>query len=549
MPVPFRIGISILWLLLVSAAPLRAEEKEPNLAGDPEIVSVFPMGARQGAVLQAQVRGRNLNGTYAVWFSSPHLQARVEAVEEISDLKAVPQDETRTKEGHRVLLRLGIDATAGVGNLSVRLLSPRGVSNALSFNVTGDPVIREIEASHPLPDQAQEIHFPVIVNGRLSAREERSTGTDLTSSRIKGCSSKSGGALGSWSCTRLSAAGLNAGRAIRLAINERAKPRLSYRFQKEGQYLLQVKSLLSDGGPDTVYQLRVAPASRAMTSQAGKETGRPAKSGQLVERTFTRKLAPNRLQVLWSRTVQKPVRPAMAPVVAAVIEEREPNETAGQALKIAVPIIIEGAIDRPGDVDCFQFQVQQGDQLAFEVETPQSGPLLFNPRLGITDQDGNEFLTNIYKRIVRNFTFYQKDIQPKTVYTFRLGGNYTLQVRDLTSRHGDPSFLYRVLIRPQVPHAGEVRVLQDRINLKRGKARKLTLITEQEEGFDGEIALSVENLPEGVRIYPGTDVEPPRGPPVDEGYKERFVPKRRRPRSCCSLVRMLHSHGPRNLSV
>ena len=286
-----------------------------------------------------------------------------------------------------------------------------------------------------------------------------------------------------------------------------------------------------------------------MTSQAGKETGRPAKSGQLVERTFTRKLAPNRLQVLWSRTVQKPVRPAMAPVVAAVIEEREPNETAGQALKIAVPIIIEGAIDRPGDVDCFQFQVQQGDQLAFEVETPQSGPLLFNPRLGITDQDGNEFLTNIYKRIVRNFTFYQKDIQPKTVYTFRLGGNYTLQVRDLTSRHGDPSFLYRVLIRPQVPHAGEVRVLQDRINLKRGKARKLTLITEQEEGFDGEIALSVENLPEGVRIYPGTDVEPPRGPPVDEGYKERFVPKTQKATVLLFAGANAPLHGPRNLSV
>ena len=68
-------------------------------------------------------------------------------------------------------------------------------------------------------------------------------------------------------------------------------------------------------------------------------------------------------------------------------------------------------------------------------------------------------------------------------------------------------------------------MLQDRVNLKRGSARKLTLITEQEEGFDGEIALSVENLPEGVDAYPGTDVEPDRGPPLDEGYKERFVPK------------------------
>ena len=536
MPVPFRIGIPILCLLLASAAPLRAEEKEPNLAGDPEIVSIFPMGGRQGAVHQAQVRGRNLNGTYAVWFSSPHLQARVEAVEEVGDLKPVPQDETRTKEGHRVLLRLGIEPAAGVGDHSVRLLSPRGVSNALSFNVTGDPVIREMEVPHQLPDQAQEMHFPVIVNGRLSQGGEVDWyGFDVLQDQE--LLFEVTGSVGQLELYQAAGSWFDAERAIRLAINERAKPRLSYRFQEESQYLLQVKSLLGNGGPDTVYQLRVASASRAATAQAGKETGWPAKSGQLVERTFTRKLEPNRLQVLGSRTVQKPVRPAMtrsgvaaggggdrvtqaqersmdrsaAPVVAAVIEEREPNETSGQALEIAVPTIIEGVIDRPGDVDCFQFQVQQGDQLAFEVETPQSGPPLFNPRLGIRDEDGNEFLTNIYKRIVRNFTFYQKDIQPKTVYTFRLGGNYTLQVRDLTSRHGDPSFLYRVLIRPQVPHAGEVRVLQDRVNLKRGNARKLTLITEQEEGFEGEIALSVENVPEGVDIYPGTDVEPPRG--------------------------------------
>ena len=537
----------LLWLCIL---PLVAQEKVDNPAGEPEMVSIFPMGGRQGSAFQVEVRGRNLEGTYALWSSSPHLQARVEAVEDVEDLKEDPLDETKKKKGRRVLLHLGIDPETGAGNYPIRLVSPRGVSNALSFNVVSEPVIREIEAAHQRPDQAQQVDFPVIVNGRLSQGGEVDYyGFDVVKGQqlvfeLTGSVKQLGlyEARGSW---------FDPKRAVRLAVREREKPRLRYRFQNGGHYLLQVQSFFGDGGRDMTYQLRIAPPDLRAASPSGEEMGRLGGPRDLVERTFTRRLEPDRLQLLWSRSIQKPAsqptpRPgqaasgggdrvaqaeeqsinfSLATAVATVIQEKEPNESPGEALEMVIPTIIEGTVGRPGDVDCFRFQVEQGDQLAFEVETPQAAPSLFNPRLGVSDEDGNEFLTNIHKRIVRNFTFYQKDVQPKTVYAFKLGGEYFLKIRDLTSRHGDPTFLYRVLIRPQVPHAGEVQVLQDRVNLKRGSARKLTLITEQEEGFDGEIALSVENLPEGVDAYPGTDVEPDRGPPLDEGYKERFVPK------------------------
>ena len=40
----------------------------------------------------------------------------------------------------------------------------------------------------------------------------------------------------------------------------------------------------------------------------------------------------------------------------------------------------------------------------------------------------------------------------------------------MTSRYGDPGFRYRLLIRPQVPHVGDIQVLEDRLNLKPGQA-------------------------------------------------------------------------------
>ncbi len=53
----------------------------------------------------------------------------------------------------------------------------------------------------------------------------------------------------------------------------------------------------------------------------------------------------------------------------------------------------------------------------------------------------------------------------------------------------------------------------------------MTVTTAQEEGFEHDIAVTLEGLPEGVQLLPGTQVEPDKGPPLDEGEKDRFVPK------------------------
>jgi hypothetical protein len=208
-----------------------------------------------------------------------------------------------------------------------------------------------------------------------------------------------------------------------------------------------------------------------------------------------------------------------------IVEERDPNDATTQALELPIPGIIEGRIEKPGDVDSFQFQVKAGDSLAFEIETPQAEPPWFNPRLGIIDEHGTEFVTNVYLRTGRAGLSYVKTPEPKTVYTFKLAGTYWLQMQDVTSRHGDPSFTYRVLIRPQVPHAGELRIREERVNLARGEARKLRLEADQEEGFAGDILFSVEGLPPGVESFAGAEVEPDRGGPEDEGEKGRFRPK------------------------
>ena len=218
--------------------------------------------------------------------------------------------------------------------------------------------------------------------------------------------------------------------------------------------------------------------------------------------------------------------PASASAAPVRAPEQEPNDTPSQAVELELPALVEGVIDRPGDIDFFKIRVAGARKLAFEIETPDAFPPAFNPKITVLDANGEqELFTNVYRFLAGDGDDWVKRIEPKIIYTFGSDEAYLLQVRDLTSRHGGSSFRYRILIRPQIQHMGKIEVKEDRINLARGQAVKLTVITEQEEGYSGDISLEVENLPPGVRASTATEVEPEKLPPLDEGEKERFLPK------------------------
>ncbi|MHC4510953.1 MAG: hypothetical protein ACYTAO_18685, partial [Planctomycetota bacterium] len=48
-------------------------------------------------------------------------------------------------------------------------------------------------------------------------------------------------------------------------------------------------------------------------------------------------------------------------------DESEANDTIKEAQRIELPKIINGRIDRPGDVDMFRFEARAGEKVAAEV--------------------------------------------------------------------------------------------------------------------------------------------------------------------------------------
>ncbi len=546
-------------------------------AQEPQLISLFPLGSRPGTVFKVDIRGQNLEGVYAIWLDCSDFRAEVLKLEPI-DLGNKPRGEQDEKgqAGHRILVEVSIDQGARIGTHALRVISPRGVSNALWLQVNSEPIITERESALNTSTERQVVNFPVVINGRIGEKGEVDyygfdafQGQNLLFQVFPGnWPTRSPVPLlalyeptGSW---------FDANRLTRLTSNTQSilhTQNLSYAFKKNGQYLVEVGELNRQGGADYAYQLRIIPVNHSTPSGGEQWPTRAHQNLHWQERNLARKIDAERLSELWSRTVKVPEKQESTgikdsrglgnrsgtttppeeesmdpqaitgPVTRAV--EQEPNGTSSQALEVGVPSIIEGVIERPGDVDYFKFRVKSGQKIAFEIETGRH-PSLFNIWMHVLDSAGEKVLTNLYKEVGGDGDDWLKKVEPKVIYTFEKDEECFLKIRDLTSRYGSAKFLYKVLIRPQIPHVGEVKVNfkadlegkesreENHLNLIVGRAIKLTVITEEEEGFDGEVAVLVENLPTGVHAFPAAVAEPKTVPPLPAMNKERFRPSRQK---------------------
>ena len=617
-------------LTVLSALP-----RNGQAVSEPEAFSISPIGGQLGTALEAEIRGRGLDGAHAIWFEGEGLEARIKRIEAIEpdekdDYKENSAEAEESSQGQRILLEVEIDPAAKTGPHSLRVISQSGVSNSLIFLVNSDPVISETAAPHSSPAEAQQVVLPAVVNGRIGKKRERdyytfdaSKGQELAFEVFaKGQRSAPSSGEGTpfdaiprmrWTYQFPKAARyfvrVESSRVVDLVLattvvsfipqvglfkttgswlNPLEPTRLKFNEHGQADFERQVaKTIYGRTSPDFVYQLRIVPRDRPPIYE--KWSARLA-GVDWQERSFTRKLQPDRLKVLWSRTVKvsaqearlgkggfpsspptgldaevdhKGPDPPTGATAIPILVEQEPNEGLDQALDVSVPALIEGTIEHPGDVDTFRFTVKSRQPLAFEIETPQAGPPRFYPRLELLDSGGRELLTNAHTKLKIDVTdplsyfsileclakgagcnlhsiSYLEALEAKVIETVEQSGQYHLRIRDLTPRRGGAGYAYRVLIRPQVAHVGEIELKEDRVNLVAGEARKLTVTTGQEEGFDGEVAIGVEGLPRGVEAFTGTEVEA-EGPLADPSVRERsFVPKTQK----ATIVLLAHADAP-----
>ena len=571
--------LSLIAAIVFLAAPLFAQETEFKTVAEPKLVSHFPIGGQRGSSFEVEVTGEALQGARAVWFEGQVITASILRLEKLQenpeekDKEADPYGARTVKAEYRAVFRVQVPKTASVGLHLFRLVTPRGLSNALALQVVSEPIVDESTNPHQIAGEAQPLSFPIVVNGKLSEKGQQdfysfevSQGEELLFSvRSDLGPTNSYQAAAGIRLYQSSASWFDPKRVVRLLIEgpalswepihryERTTStgkftlfrRFSHRFPSSGRYFLSVGTFVGAGDPNHGYQLRIVQRQSTLPQWVLGKLAHPDPSDWLERDSatlrqlgsFRRPLEPDRLALLQRRSGTIPANPGSnGPVERAPAEgesssqssrshasllnpaaEAEPNNTLNRPDTVGIPVLIEGRLQEPGDVDIFRFQAKAGQRLAFELETPRISPPHFNPWLKLFDSQGRQLVSNIYMEYGGDGDDVNKTVERKTIYTFEQAGDYYVQVRDLTLLQGGPHFDYRLLVRPQIPHLGRIEVSlgvtpslstlidkTDRINLVVGQVKEMVIVCEKEEDFQGDVGLTVDNLPPGVQAWVST---------------------------------------------
>jgi len=512
------------WAIVVGFCAIETAAAQTPEPKTPKLLSVFPAGIKIGTSHEAEVLGVALGAVRSAWFEDDGLSARLEKVEPLTGAPEKPATQPSgevVRPTERVVLHVDVAPSARPGPHRLRLLLPGGLTNAIDLRAETEPVISGNEMPEADPEHAPAIQPPTLINGKLekpgqvhyysfSAGKGEIFSFDAIHEQGITTQFQIFHPGGSW---------LSPHRLAPLEFEDHGSFNLipahtayTFRAPEKGRYLFAVRSLFGIGGPGSVYEVLI----RSGEAQPGARSGSAKPSQGWSERSFSRTLGTEWLSQLSARAEVS--KPAGEKETVRVLHENEPNDTRDQTTVVSLPALVEGAIERPKDVDLIRFQAKRGEKLSFELETPITKPPHFHPELAVIDADGAELITNLEKRSASIGTnghplSFLKTVQPKLLYTVPADGDYFVRVREMTFRYGDPTFAYRLMLRRQIPHIGEITVENaDHINLAPGGAAKLTLLASEEEGFSGSVVYSVSGLPPGVQALPANADEPKKSP-------------------------------------
>lgn len=474
-------------------------------------------------------------------------------------MAAALRRQTHPAISETVELQVTIAADAEPGLREMRLETARGVSNPLRFCVGRLPEFREQDPELVTDIQGWEIPLrypatvttditlPATVNGQLIPREPDAlrygggfTPGDADRYRFQAQKGQTlviaasarelipylADAVPGWFQATLTLYDAQ-GREVAFGDDYRFQPDpvLVFKVPVDGAYVVEIKDAISRGRPDFVYRISIG--------ELPFITGIFPLGGRVGERTVVKVVGHN----LPSDTVamdgrdrdRREPRSAPAghdtvPVAVATpvgwdsvptglrsntvpfaidtlpeLLEKEPNEaTAPQP--ITLPTIVNGRIDRTGDWDVFRFTGRAGQQVVAEVvarrlESPMDSVL------ELTDAAG--------KRLAFNDDHEDKADALKTHhadslirFTLPADGTYCVRLGE-AQRRGGPEFAYRLRISPPRPDFA-LRVVPSCINASSWRLTPVTVFALRQDGFDGEIALSFKDNPEGVVLIGGT---------------------------------------------
>ena len=521
----------------------------PALAQLPicQLTTLTPSGAQQGTEIELTVGGGDLDNNSQLIFSHPGITATP---------KTTPPgefDQGPQRVGNVYIVK--VDATVPAGIYDARVSSDFGLSNPRSFAIGIHPEVKDSGNNHSL-SEAQEIAVGSTVNGTADANTRDYYKLTVTAGqrilfRVHGAS------IDSRVDATLVLFDAQGGELTNNRDSVGLDPLIDHTFKTAGEYTMAIHDFIFRGGGEYQYRLTadtgpyvdfIFPPVGTIGS-TGEYTiygrnlagGEPVEgmtvNGAVLDKVTTSiplpgidqlqgQLVQRRLpSAIWDHSIQyhhadantTPLSVSELPVVL----ETEGNNEATAATPVTVPCVVAGQFYPAGDQDWIQFEAKKGDVFQLELLSQQLG-LLCDPTMLVqritTNDAGEETSAEVAKvddspnrngAIGGEFDTSSDD--PNYRLVVNEDGLYRVQLLDQGgAARSDARLVYQLRIRREKPDFRLI-ALAKQIKVKDGNEVKMftpvirrsgTMLIdvriERLEGFNSDIEVTVEGLPEGV---------------------------------------------------
>ncbi|MCX7015199.1 MAG: hypothetical protein NTW86_22035 [Candidatus Sumerlaeota bacterium] len=410
------------------------------------------------------------------------------------------------------LIEITIDPGAAPGDREMRLGSGAGLTNPMRFQVGQLPEVCEQEGIGSAAVETPPVDLPVTLNGqimpgdvdRFRIRARRGQHLVLRA-QARTLVPYLADAVPGWFQATLALYD-PAGKEVAYDDDYRFDPDpvLYYEIPEDGVYTVEIHDSIYRGREDFVYRVAVGelPFITGMYPLGGKSG--VATAASIVGWNLPGDQLPLDTQPGGGRIRQTALRqgPWLSNRVPYAVDslpecsETEPNDSVSAAQTITLPQIINGRIERPGDVDIFRFDGRAGDEVVAEVYARRlNSPL--DSALRLTDASGRLLKWNDdHEDKATGLLTHHAD----SYLTARLteDGAHYVELAD-AQRHGDPSFSYRLRVAPPRPDF-ELRLAPSSLSVPTGRNVPIAVYAVRRDGFNGDIELALKDAPAGFRL-------------------------------------------------
>jgi len=488
----------------MSGAVVFAQTSEPAAS------YIFPAGGQRGQTVEVRVGGLcllkdpwfeildkgieapdRLQTGKTVWFDGPMLtgQPSLEPDE-------YPKD-------HQAVLTIAGDAS--VGAVPWRVWTSQGATTSRVFVVGDLPEVVEHEIDgDPIP---VDINVPVTANGRIFPR------TDLDVWAFEADA-------GETYTVELNAKSILSPLDARVAVysdgkmladdigTENEDPVISFQATTNGRHELHVHDIGYGGSQSSVYRLTIRKgvrtdwvyplggrAEETTSFEVGVHTGEP--DGRTSEAAVQLPAVSGPDRIVRHAFAADRQTTELVPLAVSNLPEHlemEPNNAPSDAEPLQQPVMLNGRIGQPGDVDVWPVAVSAGQRIELRLLANRLGSRLL-PVLDVVTVDGTVVapteelpLRNGLPTSDQSLTFESPADQVCWV-----------RIRERFPSRGGPDFGYRLQIGSAAP-GFSLHLNTDAITAMRGKEASLPVRVERFGGLTGPITLDVAGLPPETQL-------------------------------------------------